>query len=576
MRCWPSASGQAALEFSHANIERTVEQRTSELTIEIAERRLAEDSLRLSEQRFRQLAETIEGVFWIKSSDLRELQYVSPAYEQIWGRSCASLYAEPDSCNDCILPEDRDAAGVGAVKAARGEAYETEYRITRPTGDVRWISSRGFPVLDENGKLARVLGLATDVTERKIMEAKITEAGRMETVGQLAAGIAHDFNTILTEVIGHAELIQEATRAEAEEYQSALAIVKSATRAARLTQQLLAFGRKQMFRFEILDANEIVRALEPTLRGMLRPDITLEIKAHAAQPRTKADATQIQHMLVQLVANAQEAIPHDGLIIIETGNATPEVGPAQPDSETLPQKFLTIAVSDDGVGIPEHVLPRLFEPFFTTKPAATGTGLGLSMCYGTAQQLGGHIDASSKPGQGTSLKIYLPSLSLPLSNAEVQDPFPTIRRPPKPSVNATVLLVEENDNLRELAGTVLKAKGFKVHAAENPLKAIDLAKQIPSIDLLLADGLAGLDLAARLQAFNPDLRLLLVASRDDSKEYPSIGLPCRTFLQKPYSPRTLCQKAFEALQCEIGEKRSSARLLGVGAPQGRRGKVMVG
>ncbi len=545
---------QAALEFSHTSIERTVEQRTSELTIEIAERRQAEDSLRLSEQRFRQLAESIEGVFWIKSPDLRELLYVSPAYEQIWGRSCASLYLDPATCADCILPEDRAAAEVGAVKAVRGEPYETEYRIARPTGDVRWILSRGFPVLDEDGKLARVVGLATDVTERKGMESKMMEASRMETVGRLAAGIAHDFNTILTEVIGHAELIQEAARANAAASRSASAIVRSTTRAARLTQQLLAFGRKQMFRFQNLDVNKIVLELEPMLRGMLRPEITLEIRTRAARPQTKADLTQIQHMLVQLVSNAQDAMRQEGRIIIETGNTTLEDHGTQIKDNVLQEEYLTISVSDNGVGIPEHVLPRLFEPFFTTKAPATGTGLGLSMCYGIAKQLGGHIVASSEPGQGASLDIYLPCLLVQPSMSETESTLPLIGRLPQSIATATILLVEENANLRALASAALKAKGFNVYAAESQLEAIDIVKQIPCIALLLADESTGLELAARLRVLNPTLRLLLVASRDDGKEKLSTGLPWQTFLQKPYSPATLCQKAFEALHCEIGSQ----------------------
>jgi PAS domain S-box-containing protein len=543
------AERQAALEFSHAGVERTVAERTSELTAEIAERRQTEHSLRLSEQRFRQLAETIPGVFWIKSPDLRDLLYVSPGYEQIWGHSCESVYEEPESCGECIIAEDRAAAEIGAVKAARGEPYETEYRIIRPDGNVRWISSRGFPAFDEVGKLARVVGFATDVTERKSLELKLLEAGRLETVGRLAGGIAHDFNTILTEVIGHAELIKDAASSAATKYQSGVAIERSATRAARLTQQLLAFSRKQMLCVENLDLNEVVLGLEPMLRGLLRKGIALRTTVQTRLPRVQADATQIQHMLVQLALNAQDAIPREGTLTIQTASMTVEAGLA-PGDDTLPGEYVTITVSDTGAGISEEVMPRLFEPFFTTKPHGQGPGLGLSMCYGVAKQLGGNVTVRSKLGAGATFTIYLPSRdgkgSIP--PAEVVKWAPN---QPDKYATRNILLVETNPTLRDLTATVLRKRGYVVHEATDESDALKIASSLYSIDLLVADevmpGTTRADLAKQLQASNPDLRILVTSDKLRDFETVSAALSGLTILQKPYTPALLCSKVLAAL-----------------------------
>jgi len=215
------AERQAALESSNTRIEQTVAERTAELTSEIEERRLAEESLKSSEQRFRQLAETIQDGFWMTSPDCRKALYLSPGYEQIWGRTCASAYEQPETWFNTIVPEDRAGVVAGFEKGARGEAFEMEFRIMRPEGMVRSILSRGFPVYDEAGTLQSVVGLSTDVTGRKQMEAKLLESGKLETVGRLAGGIAHDFNTILTAIIGHAELIRQAVPESGPEFHSA-------------------------------------------------------------------------------------------------------------------------------------------------------------------------------------------------------------------------------------------------------------------------------------------------------------------------------------------------------------------
>ncbi len=547
------AERQAALESSNARTEETVAQRTAELTSEIAERRHIEQSLRSSEQRFRQLAENIREVFWMTSPDCRELVYLSPGYEEIWGRTCASTYENPQVWFDTIVPEDRANVAAGLEKGGRGEAFEMEFRIERPDSTLRSIFSRGFPVRDEGGKLQRVVGLSADVTERKRMEAKLFEAGKLETVGRLAGGIAHDFNTILTAIIGHAELIGEAVPKGGPEFHSADQIGKSAARAAQLTQQLLAFSRKQLLQSEILDLNGTVTSCELVLRRLLGDGIEVRVAINAKHPWAKADAGQIQQMLVQLALNAQDAMPRGGRLTLETGDITLDETYASTRPDVIAGEYVMIAISDTGDGIADEVKARLFEPFFTTKPQGEGTGLGLAMCHGIAKQIGGHICVYSELGHGTTFKIFLPRVSEAASKPATTS-APILKGSPKRGTE-TILLVEDDESLRDLATIVLKKLGYTVHSAANGIEALAMADRNGEYSLLLTDvvmpQMSGKELADRLRSSRPCLKVLFTSAyTEDAIVHHGILEPGIEFLHKPYTPALLSKKAREVLDAK--------------------------
>ncbi|HEV7403101.1 MAG TPA: ATP-binding protein [Chthoniobacteraceae bacterium] len=548
------------LRRAHDELEGRVAERTVELAganallqQEATQHQLAVEATKLSEQRFRQIAETIQDVFWVVSPDLHEIHYISPAYEKIWGRSTGSLYQRPLDWVESIVEEDRSRVFEAfSTIAERKATVNVEYRILRPDGEVRWIHDCGFPVLDESGALARTVGMARDVTERKRMEARLLEGSKMQTVGQLAGGIAHDFNTILTTIIGHADLLQQAVPRGGPLAHSAEQIGQSAGRAATLTQQLLAFSRRQMLQPELLDVNAVVRGIETMLRRLLGEAVDVHTAINALHPRVRADLGQIEQVLVSLAMNARDAMPGGGKLTLETADVTLDEAYAASHSEVGAGEYSMIAVTDTGDGIPDEVQPHLFEPFFTTKRQGEGTGLGLAMCYGIVKQSGGHLSVYSELGSGTTFKVYLPRVE---AAGPAPGPAPTVAAPtPARSPGTeTILLVEDDADLRDLTGIVLARLGYQVHSAAHGAEALKIAERLGHIDLLLTDvvmpQMGGKDLAARLVSNHPSLKVLFTSAyTEDAIVHHGILEPGISFLRKPYTPAALSTKTRQTLE----------------------------
>jgi len=379
---------------------------------------------------------------------------------------------------------------------------------------------------------------------------QLIEARKMELVGKLAGGVAHDFNTILTAIIGHADLIRQGSPANGLIHGSAVEIGKSASCAGKLTHQLLAFSRKQLLKPERLDVNAMVHSLEPAVGRLAGDDVALTIEAAAAEPWTRADAGQIRQVLVSLAHNARDAMPNGGSLTIRTADAMLAAADAPGEAEFLPGRYVMIEITDTGAGIADDVKAHLFEPYFTTKSAGGGKGLGLAACYGILKQSGGHIAVRSEAGRGATFTVYLPCFE------PGRDAAAAGHGGAASSVHgsAVILLVEENVALRNVAASVLASQGYTVRGAATGREAMSIAGRLERLDLLITDAvlhdMMGHELAEWLCSSRPSMKVLLTSALDAPAGCS--GIPEAGILRKPYAPALLSIKTREILDGVAG------------------------
>jgi two-component system cell cycle sensor histidine kinase/response regulator CckA len=383
-------------------------------------------------------------------------------------------------------------------------------------------------------------------------EDQLRQAQKMEAIGRLAGGVAHDFNNLLTAIIGYTDVILERVTGDEQTRRDVGEIRKAADRAAALTRQLLAFGRKQFLRPEVLDLNETVTGLMQMLPRVIGEHIQTAPRLAPGVRRVQADRSQMEQVLVNLVLNARDAMPTGGVITIETADV--ELTPTRIAAEGLtvsPGPYVMLVVTDTGTGMDAKTRAHAFEPFFTTKPTGKGTGLGLATVYGIFDQSGGAITIQTALGHGTSVRIYLPAVAGPVETRPTE-PAPAITHGTE-----SILLVEENDAVRELAQRTLKARGYAVIEARNGDEAIDLVARGARAQLLLTDvvmpGLSGPNLAARLLQQNPRMRVLYMSgfNADSAAAHGTFwgGVP---LLQKPFTPNQLAERVRVALDNAAG------------------------
>jgi PAS domain S-box-containing protein len=501
------------------------------LALDVTERHRAEE-------RFRELAETIEEVFWITDARRTRVIYVSPAYERIWGRSRQSLYADPGSWIDSVVPEDRERVRLATTTWHWSRQNVEEYRVLRPDGEVRWIRDLAYPVRDASGEVERVLGVARDISSERSLEAQLRLSQKMEALGQLAGGVAHDFNNLLGVILMQIEALLRDPGEAAGVREGLEEIRAAAERAAGVTRQLLQFGRGQRLQRRDVDINEVVKGISPLLQRLLGEDVQLELELHSGALFTRVDPGLLDQVLMNLAVNARDAMRGSGRLRISTGTAE-LVGPAS-DSEAGRQPAVRVRVTDTGEGIRPDILPRIFEPFFTTKAPGKGTGLGLATVLGIVRQHGGSVLVESSPGEGTVFDVLLPVASPGDEASVLPEPAPLPSRG-----SETVLLVEDESALRRLARKVLEGAGYRVLEAEDGPEALRVLGQSGPADLLLTDmslpgGMSGSDLARAVQDRHPELRVILTSGYDmRATGSPSTLDPRWQFLLKPVRSRDL-------------------------------------
>ena len=414
----------------------------------------------------------------------------------------------------------------------RNEIREAEFQYMKRSGEVIDVLLSARIEHEADGRFSRALAVLVDVTERKRLEAQLAQAQKMEAVGQLTGGIAHDFNNVLTAALGNLDLIEMRLRDRPEIQRLAATASRALARAAKLTQQLLAFSRRQRLRSEAVDLNQLIVGMDELLQRTAEANVEIRKALAPDLKLAAADANQLQTALLNLVLNARDAMARGGKLTIATANARIARATPTADGEMAPGDYVSLVVSDTGHGMSSEVLARAFEPFFTTKDVGKGSGLGLSMVYGFARQSGGHIELESRPDEGTTVTLYLPQGAAqaaaepePLRRAEAQS-------------RSTVLVVEDDPDVREFAAHALRARGYSVLEAENAEAGLKTLDEVATIDVLFTDvvmpGMNGIELARAAVSRRPDLKIVVTSGyAARNLEQPPIPEPIH-FLRKPY------------------------------------------
>jgi PAS domain S-box-containing protein len=516
---------------------------------DITDKRMAEDQIRESEQRFRELAENVHEVFFNVDATTGLALYVNPAYEKLFGHSREHAYTTPHAWTEAVHPDDRGTALASEFAASdSGASLPTEYRVVRADGTIRWVRGLATPVRNAAGEITRIVGTAEDITDLKRTELQFHQAQKMEAVGRLAGGVAHDFNNLLTVITLYGRL-QASLFPPGDSHREDLdEIVSAADRATQLTRQLLAFSRQQVLEPQLLDVNILVAGVSKMLQRLIGEDVDLVAITAADLGTVRADPGELEQVLMNLVVNARDAMPDGGKVTIETSNV--ELADAQHGlaESVAAGQYVLFAVSDTGEGMDDATKARIFEPFFTTKERGKGTGLGLSTVYGIVKQSGGHVSVYSEPGRGTTFKIYLPRVSDPSDADEEQEARPVAR-----GGTETILLVEDEASVRKITRTILTQYGYSVIEADTPKAALTIAANLtrpPSLvvtDVILP-GMNGKDLARALEMKWPELRVLYLSGyAGDAIVRHGVLDEGVAFLGKPFTPDGLALKVRQVL-----------------------------
>ena len=512
--------------------------------------RYSEKALRKSEQRYRHLYDsnlaglfhtTLDGrILNCNESFARMFGYGSPDEVKATPLGAHEFYANPGERKEFL-------AKLGDKKSLTN----VETRLKRKDGSAIWVIENVSLVEGDNGAFDIIEGTVVDITERKQLEEQLRQTQKMEAIGKLAGGVAHDLNNLLTVINGNSELLVEMLGQNRGANSSLGQIKKASDQAADLIRQLLAFSRMQVLQPKVLDLNSVIAETAKMLPRLLREDIEVVFSRGAGLGRVKADQNQINQILFNLATNARDAMPKGGKLTIETANVDISEEDARMHPDACAGRHVTFSVTDTGTGMSAETQSRMFEPFFTTKEPGKGTGLGLATVYGVVRQSGGSIRVQSEPGRGTTIKIYLP---------RVKDKAARLNgngsRAPLPQGNETILLVEDQPGIRELARMFLEGLGYTVLESTDGAEALEIARRHDGeIHLVLTDvvmpKMGGYELAAQMASLRPDARLVYMSGYVESASQGTEEAQRSQFhLQKPFSMESLARSVYEALHAE--------------------------
>ena len=509
------------------------------------ERKVAVEALTESEAHYRVLFERHPNPLWVYDLETAAFLAVNDAAVQHYGYSRAEFLGM--TLEGIRPPEDVERLRTHRSTVDEGLVEAGEWRHRTKDGTIIEVDIARH-TLTFAGRPA-ALAIARDITQRKSLEAQLLQAQKMEAVGQLAGGVAHDFNNLLTVILGSADLLLDTLGPDHPEREEAEEIRKAGLRAADLTRQLLAFSRQQVLAPQVLDLNEVVATMDKILRRVIGEDIDLRTVPSRDLRAVRADPGQFEQVVMNLAVNARDAMPSGGKLTIETANVELDEAYAREHAvELKPGHYVMLAVSDTGIGMDVATQARIFEPFFTTKAKGKGTGLGLATVYGIVKQSGGHIWVYSEPGHGTTFKIYLPRVEDAAAPAKATPAsIPSLRG------SETILLVEDQEEVRRLARRVLEARGYAVLVAASGAEALQVAAaHTGPIHLLATDvimpGMSGREVGLRLAPARPETKVLYLSGyADESIVHHGVLEPGIAFLQKPFTAEALGRKVREVL-----------------------------
>jgi len=564
---------------------REIEEVADALIASAQDARAREAALRESETRFRAMADSAPALIWTTDEE-GHVTFANRYYEDFFGRAASEIL--DDGWRQIVLPSDLEhfsSAFFEAFGARR--IFKSSVRVRDRRGEIRWLRCEGVPRFAADGTFLGYVGCNVDVTEAKLgeaalvgakeeLEARVAERTReleaqiaerekaeaallqsqkMEAIGRLTGGVAHDFNNLLTIIIGRIERMrQHFAPSEPRWLKDLDAVSYAADRAALLTHRLLAFSRQQPLEAKVIEPNKLVSGLSELLRQTLGEVIAVEVVLAGGLWKIRADPNQLENALLNLAVNARDAMREGGRLTIETSNSyLDEAYAAEVGDGVKPGQYVVICVSDTGTGMPPEVIAKAFDPFFTTKPQGEGTGLGLSMVYGFARQSGGHAKIYSEPGHGTTVKIYLPRIFEAAEPAATRDNGARMLEAPDGSASGTVLVVEDEEQVRRFSADSLRELGYRVIEACDGAEGLRCLEADPAIALLFTDvglpgALNGRTLADEARRRRPDLKVLFTTgyARNAIVHHGRLD-PGVELLTKPFTHLALAQKVRSVL-----------------------------
>jgi two-component system, cell cycle sensor histidine kinase and response regulator CckA len=537
---------------------------TRALVRDITDRKRAEDDLRKSEERYRMIAENMHDTIWTMDLD-KNYTYISPSVFRMRGYTPEEIKNIP--LNAQMTPasyaEIEKQLSEEMAREISGDAFDPNRSITmelelnHKSGGKVWVEVTATFIRDEKGKGIEILGITRDISERKRadeerarLEDQLVQSHKMESVGRLAGGVAHDFNNMLSVILGYSELIKIHMPQGDALLRDILEIERAATRSRDITSQLLAFSRKQIISPIPVDLNAMISDMQKTLSRLIGEDIDLRFYPGEKIWRIKFDPSQIQQILINLAANARDAMLKGGKLTIETTNVQINEAYCKMHIGFVPGNYVMLVVSDDGAGMDKETLEHVFEPFFTTKETGKGTGLGLATVYGIIKQNGAVINVFSESGRGTTFKIYIPRSREKEETQEESEDIQIARGA------GTVVLVEDDEMVRKMTTEMLEALGYTVTASENALEALSFCESGKTqIDLVITDvvmpGMSGKELRDKLKTVNPEIKVLFMSGYTSNVIVHHGALEEGVhFVQKPFSMHELARKAREAIMSD--------------------------